>query len=684
MKNRTHIHIDAINVDSLDLMHKDIPLDEQSASKRLPFFYFWLKDHCFQRSPENFKHTSWSFSDDPKPIEENKQLQDKLKKEKPDIIGLGIFIWNIDVMLKNAEWYRKNNPDAIIIAGGPSAEATKEFMKNNPAIDLVILGPAIEIFKNVIDCRIENKEWNELQGVSYLSGDEVIRNPSLPRRHDPLLINFVENFREELTDLIHEYKKKYKSITFQSYFLHGCPYSCSFCEQGTSLWTKINRRPIENLYKEIDFLVQFEDMQYEILDQNFGIVKECIDLIKYFINKNVDNNVALAHLTMAKNNIDNVFEILDLIYSSGTPQKMPRQAYIALQDTNPDVLRLNGRPPSNEFEKIEKFKEITKFQRYNLNEVDIILGLPGQSYESLAVTLYDLFHHNLLSQDPPNLYRVLPNTTLSAEDNKIWYRKQKVWTRSTNNDGGIKFIEFDGIDHSQSQTWLEYLVESETINPEELMTAYYMFILVKHVSGMTRWIDTPLNYLKNYHDKSDRDLIKSIAKFFHPQNRHLLPECVVQDIKYLVRWITGEDKFLMRRDNDNLGFLLLPTMAQYRFHFNYEEMSTLFHKIFVDVAGKDDQLLHEIMKWQKFLTLFPGKTDTISISYNYDDVAEKKSETYYLSKFTLEFDTLEREKIIEKFHRRQSLHYIPNIKYEDVLPGTQKPLELSTLDHARV
>lgn len=681
-KNQTHIHIDSINVDSLALVGQNIPKEDQTAAKRLPFFYFWLKDHFYQRSPENFKHTSWSFSDDPTPIEDNEKLKHKLTESKPDIIGLGIYLWNIEVMLENIKWYRKNNPDALIVAGGPSAEATREFLKANPEIDIVILGPGIEIFKRVIDARIDGSPWNDLEGISYLSGDEVVKNKPMNRRHDPLIINYVENFRDELTDLVKTYKKDYKKIIFQSYFLHGCPYSCSFCEQGTALWTKINRRPLESLFKEIDFLVQFEDMQYEILDQNFGIIKEYIDLVKYFIEKNADHRVELVNVTMAKNNIDTVFELLDLIYNSGTPQSMPRRAYLALQDTNPDVLRLNGRPPSNEFEKIEKFKEVTKFQRYNLNQVDIILGLPGQSFESLSVTLYDLFHHDLLSQSPPNLYRVQPNTTLSAEDNKIWYRKQRVWHRRTNSDIGIKFIEFDGYDHSQSENYLEYLVESDSINPMELVTAYYMFILVTHVSGLTRWIDTPLNYLKNYHGKTDKDLIKTIARYFHPQNRNLLPECVREDLEYFHRWITGKDKFLMRRDNDNLGYLIQPTMAQYRFHFNYQEMSDLFHRIFVDIIGFDDPVLSDVMKWQNFLTFYPGKKNTTMISYNYDDLAQKKHETYYLSKFILKFDTLDHTKIISKFKRHEHIHYIPDIDFQDVEPGFQKPLELDLKSYA--
>jgi len=353
---------------------------------------------------------------------------------------------------------------------------------------------------------------------------------------------------------------------------------------------------------------------------------------------------------------------------------MPRLAYIALQDTNPDVLRLNGRPPSNEFERIEKFKEATKFQKYKMNQVDIILGLPGQSFETLSVTLYDLFHHGLLTSGPPNLYRVQPNTTLSAEDNKIWYRKQKVWHRQTHVTG-LKFIEFDDVDYSQSGNFVEYLVESETINSTEIVTAYYMWVLLAHVSGLTRWIDTPLNYLKNYHGKTDKDFVKAYSKFFNPQNRHLLPECVVQDLHYLSRWFTGKDKFFMRRDNNDMGYLVWSTIAKYRFNFSYTELSALFHKIFIDVIGKEDALLGDIMEWQNFLTFYPEKQNTTMISYNYDDIAEKKSDIYHLSKFTLDFDTLDYNKIVEKFRNLDHINYIPTINWEDVDPEVQKPLE---------
>jgi hypothetical protein len=202
-----------------------------------------------------------------------------------------------------------------------------------------------------------------------------------------------------------------------------------------------------------------------------------------------------------------------------------------------------------------------------------------------------------------------------------------------------------------------------------------MWVLLAHVSGLTRWIDTPLNYLKNYHGKTDKDFVKAYCKFFNPQNRHLLPDCVVQDLNYLSRWFTGKDKFFMRRDNNDMGYLVWSTIAKYRFNFSYTELSDLFHKIFIDVIGKEDALLGDIMEWQNFLTFYPEKQNTTMISYNYDDIAEKKSDIYHLSKFTLDFDTLDYNKIVEKFRNLDHINYIPTINWEDVDPEVQKPLD---------
>ena len=61
-----------------------------------------------------------------------------------------------------------------------------------------------------------------------------------------------------------KYHKDYKQVILGTYFMFGCPYSCSFCEQGTSLWKNVTRRPIEQIFKEVDFLLGFKNVQEKL------------------------------------------------------------------------------------------------------------------------------------------------------------------------------------------------------------------------------------------------------------------------------------------------------------------------------------------------------------------------------------------------------------------------------------
>lgn len=672
---KTNIYIDSIYTDSYMLQGEAEP---GAIEKRFPFFYFWIKDHYYQQSFANFSKTHWDFGDDPTPISKNFYLQQKLSSNIPDIVGLGLYLWNLDTLLENAKWFKEKNPNALIIAGGPSAESTEEFFKNNPYVDIVVIGPGTEIFRRLIDAYINKKSVYDVDGISYFFNNKVIKNKPLSRSEDPLLINYVNNFRDEVEKLLGEYLEKYKKVIFQTYAIQGCPYSCSFCEQGTVFWSKLTKRPLEYIFDEIDFLVNFKNITYEFVDANFGITNDYIEIIKYINKKNKNNNLCLKYPAMAKNNVDNVFEIIELM-KNGKLITSGNYAHIALQDTNPEVLKLNGRPMSKEFQKIEKFKSFTKDQKYKLNKTDLIIGLPGQSFDTLSVTLYDLFENELLGHYPPNYYNVLPNTTLTSDKNKIFFKTTVTNIRS-HKTSQSSLIDFDGVDYTKTQFKIKHLTESDTINAAEIVAADYMFILLSHVHGFLRWLDTPVNYLKNYYNLNKKDFIKSYTKFFNPVNWNKLPDSIRLDLFCLKKWFTAEDEYFSRRDNLDLGYLTVKTVPKYRFYANYHDMSDLFYNIFVDQLGHDDPTLKNIMTWQEYNTLYMNKKTIECVSYNYEDIANKTSDVYYLSRFVFKFDELDTYKIYNKIKNLEQIHHIPNISVFEVDATIQKPLSVSKLN----
>lgn len=71
--------------------------------------------------------------------------------------------------------------------------------------------------------------------------------------------------------------------------MQGCPYSCSFCEQGLDYWTKMHKRPLQTLFDEINFLYFYDNIVLRYIDSNYGIHSDYEKLTDYLIETNKIN-----------------------------------------------------------------------------------------------------------------------------------------------------------------------------------------------------------------------------------------------------------------------------------------------------------------------------------------------------------------------------------------------------------
>lgn len=651
-------------------------MTDGNLEKRFPLIYFWLKDYYYQKS-KNYKKTNWSFYDELLPVSENVVLQQKFKESPPDIVGLSLYLWNQEALLKNAQWIKQNYPNALIVAAGPNADASVDFLKSNSCIDIVIVGPGAEIFKRLLDAKINNIDYRKVDGIAYLANDKLIVNKPVPRHHDPLILNYIVNFSDEVAELIDQYHSRYKKLIFPTIFIQGCPYSCSFCEQGTALWTKINKRSLENMFAEIDFLSKYNNIILDFADANFGIVPEYEKILDYIIEKNNANQITMKRPPMAKNNVDVTFDLIDKMVKNKL-LATSNYGYLALQDTNVDVLTSNGRPPSKEFEKIEKFKSFTKNQPHKVNQVDIIIGMPGQSFDTLSTTLFDLLDNDLLSHYPPHFYSIFPNTTLTSSDNQIYYKTNTVYFRSKLGSN-VGYIE-DLPDSINNNLKFKYIVETDNINSAELVAAHYMFVMLGHIYGFLGWLRTPLAYLKNYHNINEKQFVDAYTSAFAPDNWHLLPEEIYKDLNGLLDWFTGKDKYIQRKDNSSKYYLTPVKMSIYRFHASYTIVSKFFENIFKKLIGVNDPQLDYLMAWQKAKTLkFDDTNNCKLISYNYDDIAVADQQMFYKSEFEFVFEIDNVDQLYIQMLKFKDISFVPTITVHQVDSNEQVALHINDI-----
>ena len=648
---------------------------------RFPLIYFWLKDYYYQQSPENFKKIKkWQFNEDKIPLKENSKLQKQLKENPPDIITLSLYMWNVDLLLENAKWIKKKFPNCVIIAGGPNAENNRNFFQKHTYIDYVIIGPGAEIFRRIVDAKFNNTPLKEVDGVSYWNGNEVVINAPVPRHQDPFILNYINNFRDEVLELLDYYSKKYFKVIFTTMYVQGCPYSCSFCEQGTKIWTKIHKRNIQHVYDEIDLLANYDNLTIEFADANFGIVPEYEDILDYICQKTNGKNLKLEKdLAMAKNNTDFTFKLLDKMAKYNLIDSPNASGYITLQDINQEVLKINGRPWSKENEKIKRFQSYTKDETYKSSMVEMIIGMPGQSYKSLSNSLQQLMKLNLVTNYVPYLYLVLPNTWLTSENNTVYFKSAKTSIRNHFNDNDGRLIE--GSYYPNTITTRTHLIETKDITSKEITSTFYYWTFINHSYGFLNWLQVFLIFLKNHHNVPMEKFMEKFTETFHPNNWHNLPDNIKQDLESWHKWFIGEDQFFQRKDNTNKYFLVPQSISKYRFHSNYEEFETVLQNILESLMGQNCVHLQPLLKWQKAkITRFDSKTHTNTIiSYNYDDIAQLKTETFWKSKFTFTHNETD---VLKKLINVEDINYVPTTSVAKIDSSVQKELTLSKKLHS--
>jgi len=96
---------------------------------------------------------------------------DSYLKNKPTIIGLSNYVWNLELSYEIAKEIKSRNPATLIVFGGPNFplddESREEWLKKHPAVDVYIIGEAEEPFTKIADiwCETHSKEKVKLGGV---------------------------------------------------------------------------------------------------------------------------------------------------------------------------------------------------------------------------------------------------------------------------------------------------------------------------------------------------------------------------------------------------------------------------------------------------------------------------------------------------------------------------------------
>ena len=205
--------------------------------------------------------------------------------QKYDLVGISVDTTRYPVSLKIAEAAKKKG--AKVIMGGPHVTFYDLEALLTQKVDYVVRGEGEYIMLELVRHLNNGKALDEINGITYRFGNQIIRNPAAP------LVQNLDNIpfpARELLPMDRYTNTLYGRYSSSMITSRGCPFNCEFCSCSAFSGIKWRTRSLDNILKEIDLLYnKYGYRAISFLDDNFTLnPRRVIELCETIIKKSWD------------------------------------------------------------------------------------------------------------------------------------------------------------------------------------------------------------------------------------------------------------------------------------------------------------------------------------------------------------------------------------------------------------
>jgi radical SAM superfamily enzyme YgiQ (UPF0313 family) len=277
-------------------------------------------------------------------------LETILAKE-PRIVGLGVYIWNVEPATRLVADLKRVRPDITVIVGGPEVSYEMDQQEICRLADYVITGEADLAFAEVC------------QGI--LDGRRPLMKviaAQLPE-FSQLVLPY---------DLYDERDVAHRVIYVEA--SRGCPFKCEFCL--SSLDVPVRNVPLDGFLEAMQSLLERGVSHFKFVDRTFNL------------NLNIGRRILQFFLERYRPGLFLHFEMIPDRLPEGLRELIRQfpagalQFEVGIQTFNEEVSSRISRRQDN-----QKVEENLKFLRSETGvhiHADLIVGLPGEDLESFG------------------------------------------------------------------------------------------------------------------------------------------------------------------------------------------------------------------------------------------------------------------------------------------------------------
>lgn len=320
------------------------------------------------------------------------RLWDEVLKAPPDVLMVSNYMWNEALSLHVAKLAKRLRPEMLVVMGGPNLpieeDRQREYFAAHPEIDLYIVGEADFLATEVVS--------------QFLKADLSVRKlgereipSSMYRRPDgSIVLQKIWGRKKEVDDIPSAWLTGIQDEFFDGKLApmietnRGCPFTCTFCVQGTDWYTKVNNFSIGRMKDEIEYIAQRIKAlspkmgTLRIADSNYGMFERDVEISEWIGEMQKRYGYpTFIDATTGKNRPDRIIRSVEKVSGALV-------VYQAVQSLNDDVLRNIKR--SNI--KLQAYEEVMIHIRGRglRSNSDLIVGLPGETLQSHVQAIQSL------------------------------------------------------------------------------------------------------------------------------------------------------------------------------------------------------------------------------------------------------------------------------------------------------
>ncbi|MBS0546269.1 MAG: cobalamin-dependent protein [Proteobacteria bacterium] len=376
-----------------------------SGQNYLPYSIALLQTYVqkFSPTPERYEFMT--------PLYKRIRIADAVEQLKDaDIVGFSTYVWNGRISLEIARRLKELKPGIVIMFGGPHVpDQPEEFMRANRQIDLAVHNEGEITFLKLLEAYPDRTAWESLPGVSLVKPDGTfVRNANSARVRD--LDEIPSPFLEGAFDSIMTANPDESWIGLWE-TNRGCPFRCTFCDWGSATAGKVTKFGDERLFAEVDWFAEKKIEYIFCCDANFGIQKRDVDIANHVakIKKQTGYPVALS-VQNTKNATERAYLTQKILSDAG----LNKGVALSMQSVDMPTLEAIKRDniSLNTYMELQRRFTKDKVETYS----DLILGLPGETYESFVKGVDLLMENGQHNRIQFNNCSILPNAEMGSPE----------------------------------------------------------------------------------------------------------------------------------------------------------------------------------------------------------------------------------------------------------------------------